>query len=494
MLCSGTEVFIRAFSPITARSVSLCRMNPQSPSRISRLSLVFAPLFGLALGFGSHYLGLSWPAAFVAGLTLWVAAWWVFEPIPIPFTSLLPLALLPLFGVLGADDVAKAYGNPLILLLLGGFMLSQSLEKSGVHKRIALGMIRRLKSFGPRGLVVGFTLAAAALSMWISNTATCLMLLPIALACLHQMQMPQLTVPLLLGVAYGASIGGMGTPIGTPPNLIFIEIYRLQTGIAPGFLTYMSWALPVIVVMLPIVIFWLTRHLKSGKAAHVESCGAWRSEEKRVLLVFAFVALAWVTRSEPFGGWKTWLALPQANDASVAFVGCILMALIPSKNAERGAGDRLLTWDYAVRIPWGILILFGSGIAIAEAFMSSGLSTSIGAMLGGAISTLPIFVVLLLIALCVTFLTEITSNTATASLLMPIMAAAAIGAGIDPKVLMLVTALSASCAFMLPVATGPNAVIYGSGQLTTAQMAREGLIINLIGALIISSVVWLQHS
>ena len=290
----------------------------------------------------------------VSMVALWCVLWWVFEPVPIPVTSLLPIALLPLMGVLTPAEVGQAYGSPLILLLLGGFLLSKAMEHSGAHRRIALGMVRLVGAdSGPR-LVLGFMIAAASLSMWISNTATTLMLLPVALAVLEATdRRRELAVPLLLGVAYAASVGGIGTPIGTPPNLIFMQVYEQTTGQPISFTRWMSWAVPVVVVMIPLMALMLTRSLSGPIAVQVPSTGAWRSEEKRVLTVFGLTALAWITRSEPFGGWQAWLGLPQANDASVALLAVVVMFVVPN-----GSGGRLLDWERASTIPWGVLLLF----------------------------------------------------------------------------------------------------------------------------------------
>ena len=329
--------------------------------------------------------------------------------------------------------------------------------------------------------------AAAALSMWISNTATTLMLLPVVLAVLDASdRKAELAVPLLLGVAYAASVGGMGTPIGTPPNLIFMQVYENTTGETIGFTRWMGWALPVVVLMVPAMAFILTRKLRGKLVVQLPEIGHWRTEERRVMLVFGLTALAWVTRSEPFGGWSAWLGLPQANDASVALLAVVVMFLTPN-----GQGQRLLTWERASTIPWGVLLLFSGGICLAKGFVSSGLSEVLGDWLSG-MTAIPTFALILLVALVVTFMTETTSNTASTTLLMPVLAAAALGAGIPPEQVMVPAAMSASCAFMLPVATAPNTVVFGSGLVTTAQMARAGFLFNLLGAAIISGVCYLM--
>ena len=449
------------------------------------LGPVFASLVSMGLLAGGHGGDIA-VVGFVATLCV---AWWVFEPIPIPVTSLLPLAILPLTGVLTPAQVGQAYGSPLILLLLGGFVLSQAMAHSGAHRRIAIGMVNAFGSHNGLRLVMGFMAASAVLSMWISNTATTLMLLPVVLAVLEATpERDRLAAPLLLGVAYAASVGGIGTPIGTPPNLIFMQVFEESTGRSISFTTWMSWAVPVVVVMVPIMALILTRNVRGELAVTLPRVGAWSTQEKRVMYVFGLTALAWVTRGEPFGGWKAWLDLPQANDASVALLAVVVMFLVPS---GRGNGERLLTWEQAVKIPWGVLLLFSGGICLAKGFTSSGMDELIGGLFTELVHV-PVYLLILVIALVVTFLTETTSNTASTTLLMPVFAATAIVAGIPPEVMMAPAAMSASCAFMLPVATAPNTVVFGSGLFTTSRMAREGFLLNLLGALVISVVCYFR--
>ena len=452
---------------------------------LSLLALLAGPVLG-GLG-GLAMLGAQWPAdaAWAVTVTVWVVVWWILEPIPIPATSLLPLALMPLLGVLSQSEVAGAYGSPLILLLLGGFILSTAMERSGAHRRVALTMVRLFGGRSGRQLVFGFMTAAAVLSMWISNTATTLMLLPVAMAVLERTDDRRLVTPLLLGIAYAASLGGVGTPIGTPPNLIFMQIYREATGNEISFLDWMRWGVPVVVLFLPLMGIWLTRNLRGIGRIRVPEVGPWQTAEARVMLVFGLTALAWVTRNEPFGGWSSWFGLPGANDAAVAFVAVISLFLIPD-----GRGSRLLDWETAERIPWGMLLLFAGGITIARAFEATGISVALGQVLSG-LADWPLLGVIALICLAITFLTEMTSNTATTTLMMPILAAAAIGAGIEPTLLMVPAAMSASCAFMLPVATAPNAIMFGTGRFTTRDMASEGLVLNFIGIGIVTFTVYL---
>jgi solute carrier family 13 (sodium-dependent dicarboxylate transporter), member 2/3/5 len=451
-----------------------------SATPIQTTALLAGPILALLAAYLMSLGGFSYPSAITLGITVLCVVWWIFEPVPIPATSLLPLALLPLLGVLTPRDIAGAYGHPLILLLLGGFILSTALAGNGAHRRIALGMVRAFGGGSSRRLVFGFMAASGLLSMWISNTATTLMLLPVAMAIIDRSRDPDLAKPLLLGIAFAASIGGIGTPIGTPPNVIFMGVYQQQIGATITFADWMMWGVPIVLVFIPLAALWLTRRLTYRGQPDLPDPGPWRAAEVRVLIVFGITALLWITRQEPFGGWSTLLGTAHSDDYMVAFLAVAALFLIPN-----GEGGRLLDWATAEQIPWGMLILFGAGIAIAEAFVQSGLSTLLGDTLSG-LSTLPILLTMLIICLTVTFMTEATSNTATATLLMPILAAAALGAGIDPRLLMVPAAMSASCAFMLPVATAPNVIAFSTGRFAIREMASEGFALNLIGVLVIS--------
>lgn len=447
------------------------------------LALWVGPLAALLTAAALHLQGYGSDTAVVGFVAALCIVWWVFEPVPIPVTSLLPLAVLPLLGVLTPAEVGQAYGSPLILLLLGGFLLSKAMEHSGAHRRIAIAMVRLFGASSGRRLVLGFMSASALLSMWISNTATTLMLLPVALAVLEATKhKAELAVPLLLGIAYAASVGGLGTPIGTPPNLIFMQVYTQTTGQDISFTQWMGWALPVVILMIPAMAFILTRNLGGAITVQLPDVGRWRTEERRVMMVFGLTALAWITRGEPFGGWSQWLGLPEANDASVALLAVVVMFLVPN-----GKGERLLTWERAVTIPWGVLLLFSGGICLAKGFVSSGLSELMGVWLSD-MTNIHTFALIVIVCLAVSLMTETTSNTASTTLLMPVLAAAALAAGIAPELLMVPAAMSASCAFMLPVATAPNSVVFGSGLVSTARMAREGVLLNLLAAAVISSV------
>lgn len=464
------------------KSQSVTRIKSMNQINSSLLFLFLGPVLGAFAFAALNSIGWDNSACWTAAITIVCATWWIFEPIPIPATSLLPLALLPLFGILTPNEVGAAYGSPLVLLLLGGFILSTAMARSGAHRRIAVNMVNLFGGTSSRRLVFGFMAAAAVLSMWISNTATTLMLLPVALAVLEKSEDDDLAIPLLLGIAYAASVGGIGTPIGTPPNLVFREIFFQTTGREIGFLTWMSWGVPVVLLLVPIIGIWLTRKLHHQGNFKMPEVGRWQTDERRVFIIFSLTALAWITRGQPFGGWSSWLDLPAANDASVALISVVIMFLVPN-----GKGNRLLDWETAGQIPWGMLILFGGGIALAKAFVVSGLSTALGDLLSG-VAGWPIVLVIAVICLTITFLTEMTSNTATTALMMPILAAAALAAGIEPELLMVPAAMSASCAFMLPVATAPNTIMFSTGRFGIKVMAKEGLVLNFFGVVVITAV------
>ena len=425
-------------------------------------------------------LGYASSVCWTGAVTCLCACWWISEAVPIPVTALVPLALLPTTGVLTPAQVGQAYGSPTVLLVMGGFILSASMVSSGAHQRVALIMVNLFGGQSSRRIVFGFMAAATVLSMWISNAATSLMLLPVILAVLETSRDPKLATPLLLGLAYAANVGGLGTPIGTPANLVFIQVYSDTTGKDIGFMQWMVWGVPIILLFLPLIGFWLTRKLHYSGAIELPEVGHWRVEEKRVMMVFFATACAWMFRTEPLGGWSQALNVPGVTDASIALFAAISLFIIPD-----GKGARLLDWEGVSKIPWGILILLGSGFAIARAFSESGLSAILGQALSG-LTAYPILIMTAGLCLMVTFLTELTSNTATTALLMPVLAGAALAANIDPILLMLPAALSASCAFMLPTATTPNGVAFSTGQFAIKTMAREGVVINLLGVLIIS--------
>ncbi len=428
-------------------------------------------------------LGASYAIGMTASLTVLIAVFWVTEALPIPVTSIIPFFAFPMTGILTAKQAASAMGSHVILLLMGAFMLSKAIEKSGVHERLALSILHRSGAKSSRALVFSFMCTAAFLSMWISNTATTLMLLPIALAVLKRLKTEALAPVLLLSIAYAASLGGVGTPIGTPPNIIMISIYEESLGTVINFLDWMKTGVPVVVIGIPVMALWLTRKAIPLGDFELPELRKWTVAEKRVLMVFAIIACAWITR--PY--WTAALNLTTVNDSTIALAGVVLMCLIPSGGDKKDS--YLLDWNTAQNIPWGMLLLFAGGICLAKAFTESGLSALLGEQLS-YLSNFHIFITLLMLCLGVSFLTEITSNTATATLLMPILASAGVAMKVDPALLMIPAAMSASCAFMMPVATAPNAIVYGSGKIPIQKMVKEGAILNCILAVVVVAVVW----
>ena len=460
------------------------------------LAMPMGPLLGFFVGLISIYQGLDIVVGITLWITIWTATWWVFEAVPIPVASLVPLSMLPLFGVLSSKQVAQAYGHKLVLLLLGGFLLSRAMEKSGAHRRIALKMVSLCGGGGGKSLILGFMIASAGLSMWISNTATTLMMLPMVIAVLDGAEDKKIRVPLLLGVAFAANVGGIGTPIGTPPNMVMIGYYETIKGVEISFLEWMKVGVPISITMVVLIWLWLSRNVKNKSKVPLPSPGVWRKEEKRTMIIFFFTALAWMTRSAPFGGWKSFFGfisendvglynlLANANDASVAFIAVIILFCTPSGNKKN---EKLLDWETANKIPWGLIILVGSGICLGTAISESGLSEQAAKLLTGIDKLKTVFVILY-VSLLVTFLTEITSNTATTVILMPILGAVSMASGIELTLLLIPAAISASCAFMLPVATMPNAVVYGTGEFSIKKMVKEGFILNLVGTLVVTTV------
>ncbi len=432
--------------------------------------------------------GMSDVAHAVMVVGMWMAIWWITEAIPIGATALIPIIAFPLMGVGTVAQNTAPYANPIIYLFLGGFLLASALESSNLHRRIALNVVA-LVGFSADRLILGFLLASALLSMWISNTATALMMMPIAftvgkIGISHKGFNPLLT-GILLAVAYGSSIGGLGTLIGTPPNAI-MAAYLLQAhDIQMGFGEWMVIGVPLVVVSLPVCYYVLKHVLKTHtyKAdSHVESqittslteLGRWSPAEKRVFIVFSSTAICWIFQP------KLAEIIPGLTDTGIAIIGAILMFILPDSK-----GGRLLAWNDAERIPWGILLLFGGGLSLADAVQRSELAVWLGGQMSG-LGSMPLPVLILLVTLMVIFLTEITSNTATAAALLPVMGALSVSLGYEPITLVIPAALAASCAFMLPVATPPNAIVYATGNIRQSDMARAGFWLNIAMAVIIT--------
>jgi sodium-dependent dicarboxylate transporter 2/3/5 len=460
---------------------------------VQRLGFILGlAVFGLLLVFPApESLGVpGWRTAAVGTL---MAVWWMTEAIPIPATALLPLALFPLLGVLDMPTAAAPYANELIFLFMGGFLLAGAMERWGLHKRVALGIMSRVGT-SPSRLVLGFMLATGFISMWISNTATAAMMLPIAIA-VGEMLRPKDTegsyafgTALMLGMAYSASIGGVATLIGTPPNAVLAGAASELLDVEIGFTQWMMVGLPVAAVLLPITWLLLLRLYPpgelSGDAASVieretAGLGAMSRGEKITAAIFTMTALAWVLRAEKsFGdvtipGLETWA--PYIEDSTIAMIAALLLFVSP---VSWHKGEFALDWRTAKNIPWDVLVLFGGGLSLARGMEVSGLAAWIGGVVA-ALGAVPPIVIVLVVATLIVFLTEVTSNTATATMAMPVVAGAALGLGVDPLVPMTAVALSASMAFMLPVATPPNAMVFGSGYVTIPQMSRAGFWLNL---------------
>lgn len=441
-------------------------------------------------------------------IALLMAVWWITEVVPLAVTSLLPVALFPLFGVMDGKLISSAYFNDVIFLFMGGFLVALAMERWNLHRRIALHILS-LTGVSPARILLGFMMASFFLSMWISNTATAMMMLPIAMSIIGQLDelanknnTSNFSVGLLLSIAYAASIGGMATLVGTPPNLSFSRIFHIYFPSAPeiSFSTWLMFALPVSLVIFSLtwVLLYLLYRPASGQWAGVSKStfsdqlremGRTSQEQKAVFVVFVLLALLWVFRTEldlgfiKLPGWSG--LFPESkfiNDGTVAITMAIILFLIPSRSSK---GSNLLDWPTASKMPWQILLLFGGGFALATGFKESGLSLWFGAQLSGLASLHPMLIILI-IALFMTFLTELTSNTATTEMLLPILAGMAISSGLHPLMLMIPATMSASMAFMMPVATPPNAIIFGTSRITIGQMARTGLILNIVGAVVIT--------
>ncbi len=473
-----------------------------------KLGLALGPLLFILtmtlISPGDPAAGMSAEARAVLASTLWIAVWWITEAIPIAATSLLPIILLPLAGGLDIHTTTKAYGHPMIFLFIGGFMIAVAIERWHLHRRIAMKIIAAMGA-GSSRMILGFMLATALLSMWISNTATAMMMVPIGLAIVTQLNAFQArqseddgfhpTVfgkALMLSIAYAASIGGMATLIGTPPNLVFLGIVKQIYNVEISFVQWMYFGAPVSMLLLLICWFYLTRFAfplrhqripgsQAEIARQLAALGKMTREERRVLMVFGLTALAWITRSFILSKF-----IPGINDTVIAIAGALSLFLISAPNHP---GEKLLDWESAVRLPWGIVLLFGGGLAIAAGFKSSGLAEWIGAQFH-LLHGISYIIILLLVIAAINFLTEITSNTATATIILPILSALALALDVHPFGLMIAATVAASCAFMLPVATPPNAVVFGSGELEIGDMVKAGIWMNLISIVLLTLLVY----
>ena len=459
--------------------------------KTKQIGLFLGPALFIIIRYFLELEGLSDQGNAVLASTVWVAIWWITEAIPIAATSLLPIILFPLSGGLPLDDTTSSFGHRYIFLYIGGFILALAIEKWNLHKRIALNIIKLIGT-DVRKIILGFMIATAFLSMWISNTATAVMMLPIGIAIIKQMKDLKSTPEdenlifgkaLMLSIAFSASIGGVATLIGTPPNLVFAGVVQEIYGIEISFLDWIKIGLPISLMLLFISWQYLTRvafkfhqtDFKEGKVEierQLQALGKMSYEEKLVLFVFTLTGLAWITRTFLLN-----IFWPDLDDTIIALFAGISLFIFNSKSSYKT--KKIMNWGDAVKLPWGILLLFGGGLAIASGFQSSGLATFIAEKMV-QLNGLSVFMILLVVITVVNFLTEITSNLATIAMLLPILAPTAVILDVHPYVLMVGATIAASCAFMLPVATPPNAVVFGSGYLKISDMVKVGIVMNVI--------------
>ena len=471
------------------------------------IGFILGPLAFLAIIFFADLKPGEPAVTYTLAIAMLMAIWWITEVIPLAVTALIPVVLFPLFGVMNGKAVSATYFNHVIFLFLGGFLVALAMQKWNLHKRIALKILM-LTGTSPARILLGFMLATAFLSMWISNTATAMMMVPILLSIVEKLEehiekkeLSKYSVGLLLGVAYSASIGGIATLVGTPPNLSFARIYQIMFPAAPdiSFSDWFLFAFPISIVFFIFVWAYLYFIFKPGSSwkklnnvyfkDEYKTLGPAGFEEKIILIDFILLALLWLSRTGitvgdfSIPGWSSLFSNPNyLNDGTVAIGMAILLFLIPSKTSRN---KKLMDWKTASKLPWHIVLLFGGGFALASGFKESGLSLWFGEQLSGIAGLHPLLIIFI-IAFGMTFLTELTSNTATTEMLLPVLAGLSVAVNINPLLFMLPATISASMAFMLPVATPPNAIVFGSNRITILQMARTGLLLNIIGAIVIT--------
>ena len=460
------------------------------------IGLAAGPIAFLVILAAFHPEGLSREANAILASTAWVAIWWITEAIPIAATALLPIILFPLTGGLDLSSTTEAFGHRYVFLYIGGFIIAIAIEKCNLHRRIALNIIHLVGTDVTR-MILGFMVATAFLSMWISNTATSMMMLPIGMAIVAQLRDNPATIEnenqifgkaLMLSIAYSASIGGMATLVGTPPNLVLAGVVKETYGVEITFAQWFKFGLPISLILLMIcwqylvrVAFEFKQKAFPGGREEIErrlrELGPTSFEEKVVLTVFSATAIAWISRS-----FVLQKLVPAIDDTIIGLIGGLVLFLLP---ASKKRGGKIIDWESAVKLPWGILLLFGGGLAIAAGFQSSGLAIWIGQQMT-LLQGISLVLILLTIVASVNFLTEITSNLATTAMLLPVLAAMALSIDVHPYLLMVAATVAASCAFMLPVATPPNAVVFGSGYLSIPDMMRAGIGMNLISILLLT--------
>jgi len=459
-----------------------------------RIGLWVGPICFILIQFFMDFEGLSASGKSVLASAIWMAIWWITEAVPLAVTALLPLVLFPLTGALPIKETTTPYSHPYIFLYLGGFFIAIAIEKWNLHKRIALAIIHGIGTNFIM-IILGFMMATAFLSMWISNTAAAVMILPVGMAIIKQLkdqrspissENDQFGKALMLSIAYSASIGGIATLIGTPPNLVLAGVVKESFGITITFKDWFVFGFPLSIVLLFTCWYFLThvvykfkhKSFPGGKEEiqrQKKLLGKLTLNEKRVAIVFATTAIAWITKSfvlEKF--------IPNINDTIIAIIGGISLFLIPSAN---GRQERIISWNDMGKIPWDIILLFGGGMSLAVGFETSGLARWIGSQFSN-LQMLPLFLMLIIIIASVNLLTEFTSNLATTAMLLPVLISIAITSGTPPNYLLIGATIAASCAFMLPVATPPNAVVFGSGQLKISEMVKAGIGMNIISIII----------
>lgn len=463
------------------------------------IGLILGPLSFTYILLFFHPEGLSNPANAVLASVSWVAIWWITEAVSISVTSLLPIVLFPLSGGLDLSQTTASYGHKYIFLYIGGFILAIAIEKWNLHKRIALSIIK-IVGTNVVHIILGFMIATAFLSMWISNTAATVMILPMGMAIVTQLKDNPNTIEdenkifgkaLMLAIAYSASIGGISTLIGTPTNLVLAGVVQTTFGVDITFSQWFVFGFPISLILMFICWKYLTRYAFKFKQkefpggrneinSQLKALGKLSFEEKVVLVVFACTAFAWITRS-----FLLKKIIPAIDDTIISVSFAILLFLLPTSKK----GKKIMTWEDAVKLPWGIVLLFGGGMALALGFESSGLALWIGNKLI-ALETVPFIMLLLILITTVNFLTEITSNIATTAMLLPVLISLAPILGVHPYYLMIGATVAASCAFMLPVATPPNAVVFGSGYLKIEDMVKKGIWMNLLSIIILTLFVY----
>ena len=464
------------------------------------IGLILGPLLFLVIMIFVDAEGLSFEAKCILASTTWMAVWWVTECVPISVTALLPIVLFPLTGGMDLATTTAAYGHKLVFLFVGGFLIALAIEKWHLHKRLALNIIRVTGSNKSR-VILGFMLATAFLSMWISNTATSIMILPVGLAIISQLKDDPKTIEnenevfgksLMIAIAYSASIGGMATLIGTPPNMVLAGVVEESYGIKLNMFDWMKFGVPLSSFLLIICWLYLTKiafkfkneEFSAGKEEilrQINKLGRFSNEEIKVLIVFTLTALGWIFR----GSIET--IFPMIDDTIIAIFFAVTLFIIPTKNHK--TNTTLLVWNDTVKLPWGILILFGGGMAIASAFGKSGLALWIADLLQN-LNDVSLFLIILIIVTSINLLTEVTSNMATTAMLLPVLVTIALAIEVHPYFLLVSATLAASCAFMLPISTPPNAVVFGSGFLKIEDMFKKGVWMNLISIITITLVVY----